>query len=107
MGSGGSLKFRSEDYIASESDQDSLFEEEIKTETNFVLGFVGLKSSETHYGREFENLKYDIDLEDDVSMLQTKSYNEIETSVQKKGSAMLRAKSESIFKKIKSEIVLN
>ena len=79
-GSGGSLKFRSEDYIASESDQDSSFEEEMKTDANFVLGFVGSKPGETHYGRALEEIKYDIDLEDDVSVLRPKSYNEIETA---------------------------
>ena len=106
-GSGGSLKLRSEDYIASESDQDSSFEEEMKTDANFVLGFVGSKPGETYYGRALEEIKYDIDLEDDVSVLRPKSYNEIETAIQKRGSAMFRTRSEPISKRIKSEIVLN
>ena len=68
-GSGGSLKFMSEDSYATESHQDSPFKEEMKTDANFVLGFVGSKPCETLYSRALEEIKYDINLEDNVLVL--------------------------------------
>ena len=106
-GSGDSLRMSSGDSDISSSDQDSSSEEEMEVDPGLVAGFVGSKSGEIYYGLVLEYIKYDIDLEDDVSLSWPKSENEIKKAIQRRGSPMLRVRSEPISENIKSEIVLN
>ena len=66
--SGDSLRMSSGDSDISSSDQDSSSEEEMEVDPGLVAGFVGSKSWEIYYGLVLEYIKYDIDLEDDVSL---------------------------------------
>ena len=88
-GSGDSLRMSSGDSDISSSDQDSSSEEETEVDPGLVSGFVGSKSGEIYYGLVLEYIKYDIDLEDDVSLPWPKSENEIKKAIQRRGSPML------------------
>ena len=106
-GSRGSLTMNNEESDISSSDRDSSHEEEMKTDPDLVIGFVGSNTDETHYEHVLESIWFDIDLEDDTTLPRLLSDNEIEKSIQRKGSPMLRVRCESIPKSIKSEIILN